>query len=355
MLKLRPIVIDGDNIVLGGNMRLKALQELGYKQIPDEWVKRADELTEDERRRFIIEDNVGFGEWDWDALANEWDEQELKDWAVELAINKFGSHDEGKSWDIKNDKTDGDGVTEKYGYNGSSLWYQMPHEIEVSDKLILLPESGRGTITKYSRTTPEEIRRVVFTYMNKGDFFLENCCGWSTFGGIAKYYGYSGIGVDIWDVALKYSKEQIENIKNEANVAIIEMDGMNLSFEDQSFDFVYCNPPFMSAEKYSGKDNDIATNNKEEFKNKFLRLLSENHRVLKKDKLCVITINDYRDKCFLIPLGSQVIEWGIEIGFKLWDLVIAECLGMGIINRKKSLDINRTAKSHEYVIVFKKI
>ena len=84
MLKLRPIVIDGDNIVLGGNMRLKALQELGYKQIPDEWVKRADELSEDERRRFIIEDNVGFGEWDWQALANEWNEQELKDWALDV-------------------------------------------------------------------------------------------------------------------------------------------------------------------------------------------------------------------------------------------------------------------------------
>lgn len=86
MLKLRPIVIDGDNIVLGGNMRLKALQELGYKQIPDEWVRRADELTDDERRRFIIEDNVGFGEWDWEALANEWDEQELKDWALDVPI-----------------------------------------------------------------------------------------------------------------------------------------------------------------------------------------------------------------------------------------------------------------------------
>lgn len=86
MLKLRPIVIDGDNIVLGGNMRLKALQELGYKQIPDEWVKRADELTEDERRRFIIEDNVGFGEWDWEALANEWDQQELSDWGLDVPV-----------------------------------------------------------------------------------------------------------------------------------------------------------------------------------------------------------------------------------------------------------------------------
>jgi len=84
MMELRPMVINSDNIVLGGNMRLKALKELGYKEIPDEWVKSADELTEDEQRRFIIADNVGFGEHDWDMLANEWDVEELAEWGLEI-------------------------------------------------------------------------------------------------------------------------------------------------------------------------------------------------------------------------------------------------------------------------------
>lgn len=86
MLKLRPIIVDNDNIVIGGNMRLKALQELKYKEIPDEWVKRADELTDEEKKRFIIADNVGFGEWDWDLLANEWDENDLSDWGMDLPV-----------------------------------------------------------------------------------------------------------------------------------------------------------------------------------------------------------------------------------------------------------------------------
>ena len=84
MMALRPMVINSDNIVLGGNMRLKALKELGYKDIPDEWVRRAEDLTEDEQRRFIIADNVGFGEHDWEMLANEWDAEELEDWGLEL-------------------------------------------------------------------------------------------------------------------------------------------------------------------------------------------------------------------------------------------------------------------------------
>jgi len=76
-------VINEDNIVLGGNMRLKALKDLGYKEVPEEWVKRASDLTEEETRRFIIADNVGFGEHDWEMLANEWDTEELEDWGLE--------------------------------------------------------------------------------------------------------------------------------------------------------------------------------------------------------------------------------------------------------------------------------
>jgi DNA modification methylase len=83
MMELRPMVINEDNIVLGGNMRLKALKELGYKEVPEEWVKRASDLTEEETRRFIIADNVGFGEHDWEMLANEWNTEELEDWGLE--------------------------------------------------------------------------------------------------------------------------------------------------------------------------------------------------------------------------------------------------------------------------------
>ena len=84
MMELRPMVINEDNIVLGGNMRLKALKDLGYKEVPEEWVKRASDLTEEETRRFIIADNVGFGEHDWEMLANEWNAEELESWGLDI-------------------------------------------------------------------------------------------------------------------------------------------------------------------------------------------------------------------------------------------------------------------------------
>jgi len=84
MMELRPMVINADSIVLGGNMRFKALKELGYKEVPDEWVKRAEDLTEDEQRQFIIKDNVGFGEHDWEILVTEWGAEELSNWGLEV-------------------------------------------------------------------------------------------------------------------------------------------------------------------------------------------------------------------------------------------------------------------------------
>jgi hypothetical protein len=84
MLELRPIVVDSDMVVLGGNMRLKACIEAGLTEVP---ILIADQLTEEQKKEFIVKDNVGFGEWDWDLLANEWDTNKLKDWGMDLILS----------------------------------------------------------------------------------------------------------------------------------------------------------------------------------------------------------------------------------------------------------------------------
>jgi 16S rRNA G966 N2-methylase RsmD len=81
MLELRPIVVDSDMIVLGGNMRLKACIEAGLTEVP---ILVADQLTEEQKKEFIVKDNVGFGEWDWDLLANEWDTDLLEEWGLDI-------------------------------------------------------------------------------------------------------------------------------------------------------------------------------------------------------------------------------------------------------------------------------
>ena len=81
MLELRPIVVDENNIILGGNMRYKACIEAGLKEI---YILKAEDLTEQQKDEFIVKDNVGFGEWDWDILANEWDTDKLQDWGLSV-------------------------------------------------------------------------------------------------------------------------------------------------------------------------------------------------------------------------------------------------------------------------------
>jgi DNA modification methylase len=84
MLELRPIVVDSNMVVLGGNMRLKACIAAGLKEVP---IIIADNLTDAQKSEFIIKDNVGFGEWDWDLLANQWDVEALEDWCLELPFD----------------------------------------------------------------------------------------------------------------------------------------------------------------------------------------------------------------------------------------------------------------------------
>lgn len=101
MLELRPVVVDEEMVVLGGNMRLRAAMHLGFKEVP---VVVATGLTEEQKNEFIVKDNVSFGEWDWDMLADTWDQEALIEWG-------FEAYNFGASSNILNSFGDDEGVT----------------------------------------------------------------------------------------------------------------------------------------------------------------------------------------------------------------------------------------------------
>jgi DNA modification methylase len=174
MLELRPIVVDEDMIVLGGNMRLKACIEAGLKEV---WIEVAD-LTEQQKKEFTIKDNVGFGEWEWDMLANEWEQTELEDWG----LNGFPFEDE---------------VLEAEEDN-----FELPDEIETDIVLGDLFEIGEHRLLCGDSTDSDLIEKLLdgkkpellltdppygIDYGNqlvKGDEFTEktNKHGWRNFG-----------------------------------------------------------------------------------------------------------------------------------------------------------------------------
>ena len=120
MLKLRPIVVNKDMVVLGGNMRLKACKEAGLKDV---WILKADNLTEEQQKEFIVKDNVGFGEWDWDILANDWDIKELEDWGLD-----------GFPFDIDADEKDEDDYSKKIEVPKYEPKGEKPETVELFDK-----------------------------------------------------------------------------------------------------------------------------------------------------------------------------------------------------------------------------
>lgn len=95
MLELRPIVVNDDMVVLGGNMRLKACKEAGLKEVP---IIKASQLTEDEQKEFIIKDNASFGDWDDEDLKTNWDENQLKEWGLDV---NFSDDNETSKKEVK--------------------------------------------------------------------------------------------------------------------------------------------------------------------------------------------------------------------------------------------------------------
>ena len=120
MLSLRPIVVDKDNIILGGNMRYKACKEIGLKEV---YIIQADDLDEKKAQEFIIKDNIGFGEWDWDILANTFDNVELKEWGLDV-----WQPEEDVDYSILDDDDLSDDLEDMR--NGIKKAIQIPFELE---------------------------------------------------------------------------------------------------------------------------------------------------------------------------------------------------------------------------------
>lgn len=136
MLKIRPIVVDESGIVLGGNMRLQACEKAGLKEI---WIIKANNLTDEQKKEFIIKDNVGYGDWDWEVLKSDWDSNVILEWGLDLPVNFFDDNNDDSKDDERDVKIE----------NLYQLTIEFSSEDELKnnyDKLIALNYSPKITI-----------------------------------------------------------------------------------------------------------------------------------------------------------------------------------------------------------------
>tara|TARA_R110002167_G_scaffold4518_5_gene21124 strand:+ start:4462 stop:5196 length:735 start_codon:yes stop_codon:yes gene_type:complete len=161
MLKLRPIVVNSEGGIIGGNMRYKACEELGFKDV---WIIKAENLTEKQIEQFIIKDNVGFGEWDWDILANDWDVKELEDWGldgfpfendIEEPDSKYSVKIESPTYKPSNDKPKLNNLLD------DSKYKELVKEINVLE----LDKKEKEFLIKAAQ------RHIVFDYSKIADYY----------------------------------------------------------------------------------------------------------------------------------------------------------------------------------------
>ena len=145
MLKLRPIVVDQDMMVLGGNMRLKASKDAGLKEV---WVEIAEGLTDEQKKEFIVKDNVGFGEWEWDMLANEWDSVQLAEWGLDVWENEDDKEPEAGFSLPDGDKSNLEQITYTLSSEQSNIIKEAIQEIKYTEEYQFVEtfgnENGNG-------------------------------------------------------------------------------------------------------------------------------------------------------------------------------------------------------------------
>lgn len=448
MLGIRPVVTDDTLVVLGGNMRLRALTAIsqmsadeininlgkcsGFSQKTEaeqnllktywaEWIQnptveivKASELSEEERREFIIKDNVGYGEWDTDMLANEWDNDELKDWGVDIPWDKptgSGSQGDGSS---ENDNPDHASLNDRYlvppfsildtrrGYwqERKKQWYSLIGDkgetrndtlvtsLEMKYKDLYqrtkhhrkeLGISFKEYIEKY--VPQEELDREQSKIVAQGvsifdPVIAEIACRWFTpekgskifdcFAGdtckglVFGHCGHEFTGIELRQEQIDVNNRVLENCELPAPVRYICDDGQNVinHFEPESQDLLFSCPPYYDLEIYSDLPNDASNQGSYQdfigiLRNAFLGAISR----LKNNRFAFIVVGDVRDKrtgAYYDFVGDvkQIFKDGGMVLYN--DIVLIEIGATAAIRASRYMETRKVVKMHQNILVFYK-
>lgn len=445
MLRIRPVVTDDSLVVLGGNMRLRALTAIadmspaeinialgkisGYAQKTEAerenlleywraWVQnptveivRASELSEEERREFIIKDNVGFGEWDTDMLANEWDNEELKEWGVEIPWNEptdSGSQGDGGG-NSGSDNPDHLSLNDRYvvppfsildtrrGYwqERKKQWYALIGDMGESRNDTLVTSLEMKYKDLYQRTKhhrkelgisfkeyiekyvpQEELEKEQSKIVAQGVSILdpvlaEITCRWfgregcktfdcfagdSVFGYVSAHLGNEFVGIELRPEQAQINNERVEGM----SARYINDDGQNVGqhLDPESQDLLFSCPPYFDLEKYSDLPNDASNQGTyEEFIEILRNAFTSAIGCLKQDSFAVICVGDVRDKrtgVYYDFVGDvkQIFKDG---GMQFYnDIVLIEIGATAAIRAARYMDARKVVKMHQNVLVFYK-
>lgn len=446
MLSLRPIVVDNTFVALGGNMRYRALTTIAdldenelsdrlasirdvqkktqaeqdallnywlrWKDKPTAPVIRASELTDDEQREFIIKDNVGFGEWDMEALSNEWDAEDLDAWGVDVWQTSEdgggdGADDGGGESEQQNASLNDRFVVPPFsildtrkGYwqARKKMWREQIGDMGESrnDKLITSPEIKYKDLYQRTRKHREELGVSFKEYIEKyvpaevleheaskvlskgvslfDPVLSETMCKWFTPYEGAKIFDcfagdtYKGLvfamcGFSFRGVELRQEQVDINNRVLEGRGLDIEYicdDGQNVAqhFDPESQDMLFSCPPYYDLEVYSKDERDASNQGTYE---EFIAILDKAFKAaltcLKPNRFAVVVVGDVRDKKtgFYYGFAADVKRIFKEGGASLYnEIILVETGASTALRASRYMESRKVAKMHQNVLVFYK-
>lgn len=444
MLELRPVVIDDMTVVLGGNMRYRALSAIsemsaaeinmklangckGYAQkteaerqnLRDYWkawlenptvtIVRADQLSEEQKREFIIKDNVGYGEWDMDMLANEWPAEDLDDWGLDVWQEPTDGEGGGMETNSAKEGSKDGSLNERFvvppfsildtrkGYwqARKKLWRDIIGDMGESrnDTLITSPEIKYKDLYLKTRKHREELGITFKEYLEKyvsdevkereaskvlsagvsllDPVMAEIVCKWfgtqgcktfdcfagdSVFGYVSAYLGNEFTGIELRPEQAEINNARVEGMK----AHYINDDGQNVGkhIAPHSQDLLFSCPPYFDLEVYSDLPNDASNQGSYEdfigiLRNAFTAALG----CLKDDRFAVIVVGDVRNKktgCYYDFCGD-IKRIFRDNGAELYnEIILVETGASTALRAGRYMESRKVAKMHQNILVFYK-
>ena len=361
MLELRPIVVNKDMIILGGNMRYKAAKEIGLKEIP---VTVADNLTPEQEREFLIKDNTSGGEWDWEVLANEWNSEELEAWGLDLPA--FGTDKEDKEVEAHAKLTDKFIVPpfsildtrqgywqerKKYwreliGDNGESRENTL-HNSESSEKSVM------NAMSSVSLLDPVLSELVILWFGLPKSKTFDCFAGDSVFGYVSSYLGNEFTGIELRKEQADLNNKRVKGFQSK----YICDDARNVlnHIEEKSQDLLFSCPPYFDLEVYSDLPNDASNqDNYEDFIKILDSAFTDAIKCLKNNRFAVITVGDVRDKQgFYYRFVDDIKDIFKRNNLLLYnELILVESIGTLPQRVGRFMEHRKIGKCHQNVLVF---
>lgn len=373
MMSLRPIIVDENNIVLGGNMRYQALKGLGFSEIPDEWVKRAADLTDEEKRRFVVADNLGFGEWDDEVLYEDYNTAELIEWGMDIKIENT------KKVGLLSERF---GIPPLSVLNTQKDWWQrrknswlnlgIVSEIGRSDNDTKANDFKRLANKEYNINSIQDhndkhgyisifdpvLCELVYEWFgNRGFKVIDPFAGGSVRGIVASKKGLLYTGIDLSSKQIDANILQATELCNDVIPLYINADSLNIeSYITDTYDLFFTCPPYVDLEVYSEDHRDLSTMSYIEFIDKYNLIIQKSTSFLNNDSFAVIVVGEVRNKngAYYNFVGDTITAF-INAGLKYYnEMILVTPVGSKALTIGSSFVNRKVGKVHQNVLVFVK-